>query len=113
MVDLENLEFLLFNVKSDALRFVQKNRFLNRSNENVYVSAPKEHNPKRFLGQWFIALLIIENPGTIDCRNLSVQFISETQGAPHFLHNFQVPYLMKKACLLFPLKLYLQKEQYK
>lgn len=110
------MEFKLFPSKKEALIFTQKYCFFNTMNDSLYDLVSKDTSPKRFFGQYFVAILMIENPGQIDCRDLNVHFLYENEkmsGSLEFVHNFEVPYLMKNSVLIFPINLYLQQKNYK
>lgn len=110
------MEFKLFPSKNESLAFIQKYSFFNSLNEAYYDIIPRDTAPKRFIGQYFVAIVIIENPGQIDCRDLNIHFIYENEqmsGSLEFLHNFEVPYLMKNSVLIFPINIYLQQQNYK
>jgi hypothetical protein len=110
------MEFKLFPSKNESLAFIQKYSFFNSLNDSYYDIIPRDTAPKRFIGQYFVAIVIIENPGQIDCRDLNIHFIFEnehTSGSLEFLHNFEVPYLMKNSVLIFPINIYLQQQNYK
>ena len=113
---LSEFESKVFTSKIEAYNFIQKFTFYNEDNDCSYSIAGSNHTPKRFLGQYFVAIILIENPGQMDCQNLHVHFIYEndkSSGSLEFLRNFKIPYLMKKACLVFPLYIYLTQQSYK
>ena len=113
---LSEFESKVFTSKTDAFNFIKTFSFFNEDNDCSYSIAGSNHTPKRFLGQYFVAVILIENPGQIDCQNLHVHFIYENDknsGSLEFLRNFKIPYLMKKACLVFPLCIYLTQQSYK
>ena len=114
-INLSDFESRVFVSKKEAYAFIQHYTFFNQDNESSYSIAGSSHTPKRFLGQYFVALILIENPGQIDCQNLHVHFIYENNrnsGGIEFLRNFKIPYLMKKACLVFPLYIYLTQQSH-
>jgi hypothetical protein len=115
-INLSEFESRVFVSKKEAYHFIQNYSFFNQDNDSAYSIAGSNHTPKRFLGQYFVALILIENPGQIDCQNLHVHFIyenSKNSGSIEFLRNFKIPYLMKGACLVFPLYIYLTQQSYK
>lgn len=113
---LSDFESKVFAAKADAYNFIQNSIFYNDDNDCSYSIASSNHTPKRFLGQHFVAIILIENPGQMDCQNLHVNFVYEKETSStseEYLRNFKIPYLMKKACIVFPLCIYLTQQSYK